>query len=255
MNLPKLEIPFQLPFEVPVGLHSPVVHFAIAIPVIIILLEFFNIFFKKRSLSVFSLFLTLLLATVMIGAYYTGVSDGQEAYDALINAGKEELKEHKELGIILVYASLALVVFKLFFMLFKGAVSKILFLLITMLFTALTFKQGHDGGELVYEYGANNKALEKALEINSDLKDELEECKEEQADTQDQTQTAKEEPKEEQKSEATQETQEEDKPETKAEDTQQKDSTEDANEEEKKEADTKEAEDSTTSDNNDSNNS
>jgi len=175
----KIKIPFELPFDVPVGLHSPVVHFAIAIPVIIVLLEFFNIFFRKKSLSVFSLFLTLLLATVMVGAYYTGVSDGQEAYDFLINEGKEELKEHKELGILLVYASLALVVLKLFFMLFKGAVARILFLFILIAFTGAVLKQGHDGGELVYEYGANNKALQKVLEMNNDLKDELEELKSE----------------------------------------------------------------------------
>jgi len=177
--LNQLKIPFELPFDVPIGLHSPVVHFAVAIPVIIILLEFFNIFFRKRSLSVFSLFLTLLLAVIMIGAYYTGVADGQEAYDALINAGKEELKNHKELGILLVYASLVLVVLKLFFMLFKGAVSRVLFLFITLAFTGVVLKQGHDGGELVYEYGANNKALQKVLEKNDDLKDELEELKEE----------------------------------------------------------------------------
>ncbi len=59
--LNQLKIPFELPFEVPVGLHSPIVHFAVAIPVIIILLEFFNIFFRRRALSVFSLLLTRLV--------------------------------------------------------------------------------------------------------------------------------------------------------------------------------------------------
>ncbi len=150
-----------------------------AIPVVIILLEFINIFFKRRALSVFSLFLTLVVATVMVGAYYSGVADGQEAYDMLINAGKEELKEHKQLGIILVYASLALVVLKLFFMLFRGAVSRVLFLIITFVFIGAIFKQGHDGGELVYEYGANSIALHKAIEANDDLKDEIEELKSE----------------------------------------------------------------------------
>lgn len=179
MNLSELTIPFELPFDVPVGLHSPIVHFAVAIPVVIILLEFINIFFKRRALSVFSLFLTLVVATVMVGAYYSGVADGQEAYDMLINAGKEELKEHKQLGIILVYASLALVVLKLFFMLFRGAVSRVLFLIITFVFIGAIFKQGHDGGELVYEYGANSIALQKAIEANDDLKDEIEELKSE----------------------------------------------------------------------------
>jgi uncharacterized membrane protein len=180
-DLSQLKIPYELPFNMPVGLHSPIVHFAVAIPVIIILLEFFNIFFRKKSLSVFSLFLTLLLATVMIGAYYTGVVDEQEAKNFLINAGKEELNEHKQLGIILVYASLAFVVLKLFFMLFKGAVSRILFLFISLAFTGAILKQGHDGGELVYEYGANNKALQKALKQNINLRKELENCKEDKA--------------------------------------------------------------------------
>ncbi len=155
------------------------VHFAVAIPVIIILLEFFNIFFRRRALSVFSLFLTLLVATVMVGSYYTGVSDGQEAFDMLSQAGKGELKEHKELGIVLVYASLALVILKLFFMLFRGALSRILFLMITLAFASAIFKQGHDGGELVYKFGANNEALQKALDENIDLKDEFEELKSE----------------------------------------------------------------------------
>jgi len=53
------------------------------------------------------------------------------------------------LGSILVYASLALVVLKLFFMLFRGAVSRVLFLIITFVFIGAIFKQGHDGGELV----------------------------------------------------------------------------------------------------------
>ncbi len=74
MNLSELTIPFELPFDIPVGLHSPIVHFAVAIPVVIILLEFINIFFKRRALSVFSLFLTLVVATVMVGAYYSGVA-------------------------------------------------------------------------------------------------------------------------------------------------------------------------------------
>jgi len=203
MNLPNLTIPFELPFNVPIGLHSPIVHFAVAIPVIVILLEFINIFFRKRSLSVFSLFLTLLLATVIIGAYYTGVTDGQEAFDMLSKAGKEELKEHKEFGIILVYASLAFVVLKLFFMLFKGAVSRMLFLFISLAFTGAILKQGHDGGELVYEYGANNKALQKAIEINSDLKDELEELKEECKDKEEKA-TPKEESKTSESESATQ---------------------------------------------------
>ncbi len=64
-------------------------------------------------------------------------------------------------------------------MLFRGAVSRVLFLIITFVFIGAIFKQGHDGGELVYEYGANSIALQKAIEANDDLKDEIEELKSE----------------------------------------------------------------------------
>jgi uncharacterized membrane protein len=178
MSLPELTIPLELPIDIPVLLHPAVVHFVVAIPVVIILLEFINLFFKKRALSVFSLFLILIVATVMAGAYFTGVADGKEAFDLLSKAGQAELKEHKLLGIYLVYGSLALVVLKLLFMALSNIIARLFFVLILVGFTAVTLKQGHEGGELVYKYGANNQAIADVISDKDDLKEELEELQE-----------------------------------------------------------------------------
>jgi uncharacterized membrane protein len=206
MSIPELTIPIELPIDIPVLLHPAIVHFVIAIPVVIILLEFINLFFKKRALSLFSLFLILIVATVMAGAYFTGVTDGKEAFSLLSEAGKAELKEHKLLGIYLVYGSLALVVLKLLFMLFKGIISRLFFVLILIGFTAVTLKQGHDGGELVYKYGANSEAIADIVSDKDDIQEELDELKEEcegKSKAEPKAEVKQEEPKQEVKAEPT----------------------------------------------------
>jgi len=178
MSLPNLTIPLELPIDIPVLLHPAVVHFVVAIPVVIILIEFINLFFKKKALSVFSLFLILVVAIVMAGAYFTGSTDGKETFSLLSEAGKSELKEHKLLGIYLVYASLALIVLKALFMALSSIIGRLFFFLILLAFTAVTLKQGHEGGNLVYQYGANNQAVADVLSDKDDLQDEFDELKE-----------------------------------------------------------------------------
>lgn len=172
MSLPNISIPFELPIDFQVLMHPPVVHFVIALPVIIILLEIINLAFKRRSISLLSLFLIVLLALFATVAYFTGSVDGKETFMFLSDEGKEELKEHKLLGIYLVYGSWALVVFKLIFMAISRMVAKLFFVLILLGFAAATMFQGKHGGELVYKYGANNQAV-------SDLSDEKDELQEE----------------------------------------------------------------------------
>jgi len=179
MSLPAIPpIPLELPIDIPILLHPAIVHFAIAIPIVVILLEFINLFFKKRALSVFSLFLIFVLAIIMVGAYFTGSVDGKETFSLLSEAGKSDLKEHKLLGTYLAYGSVALLVIKLLFMALSNIIARIFFLLILIGFTAVTLKQGHEGGELVYKYGANSEAVANVASDKDDLKDELEELQE-----------------------------------------------------------------------------
>ncbi|MBN2824026.1 MAG: hypothetical protein JXQ76_01780, partial [Campylobacterales bacterium] len=62
-KLPPLEIPnLNIPTEnIPLLAHPAVVHLAIAIPIIVLLIEVFNTFFKKRALSVTSFLMLMLM--------------------------------------------------------------------------------------------------------------------------------------------------------------------------------------------------
>jgi len=169
----------QIPFDIPTMLHPPLVHFAIALPVIIVILEIFNLIAKMTSddtaprgktMSGLSFFLIILLVVVSIGAYATGAADGKNAWELLDQAGQTELKEHKLIGGYVVVASLLLLIFKIIS--FTGTKTRVLFLILAIGFTALTLKQGKDGGELVYIHGAN---VQKAKELDDKLFDVQEE--------------------------------------------------------------------------------
>lgn len=185
MSLPPITIPVEIPFEIPLLLHPIVVHFAIVIPIIVLILELANLYFKRRSLNILSfsfLFLTIIL---FAGLYVTGTVDGKEAYPLLSDAGQAELKEHKLLGIYLVYASLVPIVFKTIAMLVMNKWAKIIYFLILIGFIGVNFIQAKDGGELVYEHGANVKVIqeyENKLEVAEDEMYEVEEGYEEEID-------------------------------------------------------------------------
>ncbi len=179
IDLPAISIPeIPLPIEIPEIIHPAIVHFAIAIPVVIFLLEIYNLAAKRRTISAFSLFLLIVVAVALFGAYLTGSVDGKAAWDMLSTDGQGDLKAHKLLGMYLVYASAFLVVLKLLIMAIRKTVGRILFILILGGFIAVTLFQGKEGGELVYKYGAN---IEKVADMSSDAddaKDELAEAEE-----------------------------------------------------------------------------
>jgi len=169
MTLPSLSIPeIPIPIEIPELLHPAIIHFVIAIPIVVLLLELYNLGVKRRSISLFSLLLLIIVAVAMFGAYLTGSVDGKATWDILSMEGQSELKEHKLLGIYLVYASLGLVLFKLLFMAIRKTIGRVIFILILGGFIAVTLNQGKEGGELVYKYGANNEVV---VELKDDLAD------------------------------------------------------------------------------------
>lgn len=176
MQLPDVSIPIALPFEVPLLLHPVVVHFAVVLPIIVLILELVNLGFKRRALSVTSLGLLLFAVAAYLAAYFTGKADGSEAFALLAPEAQEELKAHKLLGTYLVYALLVPLFFKLLAMLLAQKWAKSALIVTLVLFISFVFKQGHDGGELVYEYGVNVAAvgtmeerLDEALETIDDL--------------------------------------------------------------------------------------
>lgn len=180
MELPAITLPkIELPFDIPVLLHPPVDHFAIALPVVILLLELINLVAKKRSISVLSLFFIVLTVVAVVAAYLTGTVDAKETFDALSETGQSDLKAHKLLGTYLVYISGILLVFKLLSMMIGKALVQLFYLFLLILFVTGILYQGNEGGELVYEHGAN---VEKVKELDDkifDLEEALEEATEE----------------------------------------------------------------------------
>jgi uncharacterized membrane protein len=179
MQLPAITLPtVELPFDIPVLLHPAVVHFAIALPVVILLLELINLILRKKAISGVSFFLILLTVVVSIGAYFTGLVDGKEAYPALSEAAKEALSEHKTLGTYLMLASGVLLLLKLLAMLAGKGILKGLYLLVLIAFVVGIFEQGKEGGELVYKYGMNVEQVKTLDDKIFDLEEALEEAAE-----------------------------------------------------------------------------
>ncbi len=178
-ELPALTIP-ELPLAIeliPNMIHPAIVHFAIAIPVLLVLIELFNSIFRKKALSVTSLLLIVLLVLISFGAYVTGGIDGKSAFDTLSSEAKIELSEHKQIGIYLVYGSAILLVFKILSMATKTIFLRILFVLLLLGFTAGSLYQGKEGGELVYEHGTNVQAITSLDEELFDLQDDMDDLK------------------------------------------------------------------------------
>ncbi len=172
--IPKIE----LPFDIPTLLHPLVVHFMIAVPVIVLLLELTNLITKKKAVGVVSFVLLLLTVIASAGAYLTGLVDGKEAFDVLTEAAKTELAEHKLLGTYLLLASVIVLFFKLISALLSSGIVKALYLLILIAFVLGIFKQGKEGGELVYEHGMNVAQIKTLDDKIFNLEEALEEANE-----------------------------------------------------------------------------
>lgn len=175
MELPAITLPkVELPFDIPVLLHPQVDHFIIALPVVILLLELMNLIMKKKAVSGVSFFLIVLTVIASVGAYFTGLVDGKEAYPALSEAAKAALSEHKLLGTYLMLASGIVLFFKLLAMITGKRIIRVLYILILIAFVAGIFEQGEEGGELVYKYGMNVEQVQVLDDELFDLKEELE---------------------------------------------------------------------------------
>ena len=176
MTLPEIVLPkVEIPFDIPVLLHPLTVHFLIAVPVIILLLELMNLIMKKKAVGGVSFFLILLTVVAAVAAYFTGLNDGKEAFDALGEAAKADLSAHKLLGTYVMLASGVVLFLKLLAMT-GNKILKALYILVLIAFVALLFKQGKEGGELVYEHGLNVEKVKDLDDEIFDLKDELEDA-------------------------------------------------------------------------------
>jgi uncharacterized membrane protein len=171
MNLPPINLPkIPIPFEIPQMMHPYIVHFAIVLPLVILFLEIINLIVKKRTIGVVSFLFALFASAAAIAAFMTGNVDAKLAnMDSVIQV-------HKNLGAYVVVVSMAVVVFKLFSVLIRIGVVKLLYLLILIIYVSLIVKESISGKDLVYNSGVNVKQLEitknqniKLIQNNSQL--------------------------------------------------------------------------------------
>ena len=167
----------KLPFELPLLIHPITVHFAIAIPIVILLLEIFNLFVKRPSIDRFTTTFLFLLILIYVAAFFAGKADGSHAFSLLGKEGQEELKVHKTLGMFLVYLTVIVFLVKVVSLFVKKNWMMGIYIFLLIGFIGLALKQGKDGGELVYEYGANVEMVSKMDDKIMELEDELDECK------------------------------------------------------------------------------
>lgn len=159
-------------------LHPPLVHFAIALPVVASVFGLLYLFKRSEGLSKISARLTLFAAIAIGAAWYTGSKAGPQIYDYLSSAGQHELLEHKELGLYLAIAFAIIAVLQVLGCRLKKFPLEALAIIILFGATATVFLQGKDGGEIVYKYGQPFKApmiLQGITEAQSSADDE-EEC-------------------------------------------------------------------------------
>jgi uncharacterized membrane protein len=178
MDITKIDIPLTLPFDVPALAHPPLVHFAIVLPIIILVIELVNIFMKKKALSGTTFSMLVVLVVVLLGAFFTGKADGSAAYMDMSGDAKAVLKEHKLLGTYLFYAAGLLLLLKVLNLTKKGFI-KAIYIVGLIAFVGVTLEQGKEGGELVFKHGTSIEAMKKANDEIFDLKDDMGDLEEE----------------------------------------------------------------------------
>ena len=160
-------------------IHPAIVHFAMVLPVVASVFGLIYLFKRDEATSKLSSRAIVVAALAMIAAWYTGDQAGPAIYDYLSEAGQHELKEHKALGLYLAIAMGVIAIIK--FIGCKMKNFKIEVLAVVLLFgaTLVTFAQGKDGGEIVYNHGTPFKAYM----IQDSLKDAQNDADEEEEDS------------------------------------------------------------------------
>jgi len=156
MNLPPLTIPdLPLPFDISPMMHPAIVHFAVALPVVILLLEIINLMARRKAIGSVSFLLLVLMTLVYLGAYLTGSVDADKAKDLLSPEAKTLLDTHKNGGVWLVYGSVVVLFVKLISVAVKRFPARVVFLLIMALFFWGTTGVVQKGCALTYKHGVN----------------------------------------------------------------------------------------------------
>ena len=150
-------------------LHPATLHFAIILPLVASVFGIIYMANKTETMSKISARTALVAAIAMIGVWYTGEKiAGPEIYNYLDAAGKAELLEHRDLGRYLAIAMTIVALIQIIGCRMKKSSIQIFGILLTIVVMAVTFLQGKDGGEIVYEHGHPFEMTQLKKYISSD---------------------------------------------------------------------------------------
>ncbi len=147
-------------------IHPASVHFAMVLPVAAATFGLIYLTTKKEGMSKIAARTTLVAALAMIVAWYTGNQAGPEIFNYLSKEGKEELLEHKSLGLYLAIAMGIIALIQIAGCRLKKFGLEALAIILLIGTMTVTFLQGKHGGEIVYNHGMPFKAYK----IESTLK-------------------------------------------------------------------------------------
>jgi len=152
-------------------IHPATAHFAMVLPVVASVLGVVYLLSREEIMSKIAARATLAAALAMIAAWYTGTQAGPEIYNFLSESGKEELLEHKELGTYLAIAMGIIAFIQIAGCRMRKFGLELLAIVLLIGAMATTFKQGKDGGEIVYNYGQPFKAYMMQELLNDAVKE------------------------------------------------------------------------------------
>ncbi len=133
--------------------HPPLVHFAIVLPLVAL---FFQITYSVSNNYIYSQWSARILvvaALMMIAAWYTGGQQGADVYPLLSEEGQETLKQHKNIGLYLMIATVVLAIVKFVACKARNVVLETVVLIGLLGISSALAYQGLIGGDVVYKYG------------------------------------------------------------------------------------------------------
>jgi len=161
MDLSSLEIKFydfidKLPFDISLY-HPYMVHFAIALPIVAFLFQWFSIASPEKGYQSSSNLLFSLGVIFIILAFITGKAAAPDVKPTLSIAGQDLFDTHKDIGTYLTFSFIILMFLQLFSSrIKKEGIRYLVTVLMIITFMAL-FHQVKSGNELVYDYGAGTQ--------------------------------------------------------------------------------------------------
>ena len=156
-------------------LHLASAHFAIAVPIITLVIGMAYLIKPSELMSKISTRFMLFATVFLVVAFFTGKEDGSEVYVLLSGEGQGLLKEHKNFALYLLLGMGIATVAKLFGCFNKVIKVEIFAVILTAILAGGVLYQGKMGGELTYTYGAHVSKHSDGMECLDDPEEFMEE--------------------------------------------------------------------------------